>query len=71
MPFVNIRLIKEALKDNPEKKKEEIGRRVTEAICDVSGLPKDAVWVVFEDVTPQHWQVGGITVEKIWKGQGK
>lgn len=71
MPFVNIRLIKEALKDNPDKKKEEIGRRVTEAICDVAGLPKDAVWVVFEDIRPSEWQVGGRTVERIWRDQKK
>jgi len=71
MPFVNIRLIEKALGDNPAAKEAEIGQRVTQAICEVSGLPPDAVWVVFENVEPGHWQVGGKTVATIWKERGK
>jgi 4-oxalocrotonate tautomerase len=67
MPFVNIRLIEQGLGDNAAAKKAEIGRRVTEAICQVSGLPPEAIWVVFENVAPDHWQVGGRTVAAIWK----
>ncbi|MEX2241074.1 MAG: 4-oxalocrotonate tautomerase family protein [Burkholderiales bacterium] len=68
---MNIRLIEKALGDNPAAKKAEIGSRVTQAICEVSGLPQDAVWVVFENVEPEHWHVGGKTVAAMWKDRKK
>jgi len=54
MPFVNIRI----LKGHPQERKNEISRRVTEAISELAKLPKEAVWVVFEDVTADDWYVG-------------
>ena len=29
---------------------------------DVTGLPKDVIWVVFEDVSTNDWFVGGTSV---------
>ena len=55
MPFVNIRIYEGWGKD----RKDEIARRVTDAITDVTKLPKEAVWVVFEEVDPPDWYVGG------------
>ena len=46
MPFVSIRL----LEGHSQKRKNEISRRVTEAISEVAELPMDAIWVVIEDV---------------------
>ena len=60
MPFVNIRI----LKGHPQERKDEIARRVTETICEVAKLPKEAVWVVFEDVTADDWYVGQTRVER-------
>jgi 4-oxalocrotonate tautomerase len=60
MPFVNIRI----LKGHSQKRKDEIARRVTEAVSEVAELPKDAIWVVFEDVVAPDWYVGGRTAEK-------
>ena len=57
MPFVNIRLI-----EGRSQQKDEISKRVTEAISDVLQLPKDETWVVFEDVPAEAWYVGGTTV---------
>ncbi len=45
MPFVNIRLIE----GRSQQRKDEISKRVTDAISEVLQLPKDDVWVVFED----------------------
>ena len=42
MPFVNIRIYEGWGKDNLN----EIAKRVTAAITDVTKLPKEAVWVV-------------------------
>ena len=48
MPFVNIRI----LKGHSQERKDEMSRRVTEAIREVAELPPEAqVWVVWEDVT--------------------
>ena len=58
MPFVNIQI----LKGHPQKRKDEIARRVTDAISEETGLPKEAIWVVFEDVAAPDWYVGGTTV---------
>jgi 4-oxalocrotonate tautomerase len=60
MPFVNIRI----LEGHSQQRKNEIARRVTEAISEVAELPREAVWVVFEDVTPTDWYVSGTPVAK-------
>jgi 4-oxalocrotonate tautomerase len=61
MPFVNIRLVG----GRSQEKKDEISKRVTDAISDVLELPKDDIWVVFEDVTAEEWYVGGTTVAEL------
>jgi 4-oxalocrotonate tautomerase len=61
MPFVNIRILNE----HSQERKDEISRRVTSAISDVTKLPEDQIWVVFEDVTNENWYVGGKTVKSL------
>ena len=58
MPFVSIRLIE----GRSQEQKDEIARRVNDALSDVLQLPKDDIWVVFEDVTARDWYVGRSTV---------
>lgn len=60
MPFVNIRM----LEGHSAQRKDEIARRVTEAICEVTELPKAAVWVVFEDIARADWYVAGDSMSK-------
>ncbi len=60
MPFVNIQI----LKGHSQTRKDEISRRVTDAISEVAELPKDAIWVVFEDVAEGDWFVGGKVASK-------
>jgi 4-oxalocrotonate tautomerase len=62
MPFVNIRI----LKGHSQQRKDEISRRVTQAIREVAELPPDAqVWVVWEDVTDEDWFVDGKSVKAL------
>ena len=61
MPFVNIRI----LKGHSKQRKDEISRRVTEAVAEVAQLRKEQVWVVFEDVESDDWYVGGDSVTDI------
>ena len=63
MPFVTIKI----LKGHPQARKDEISRRVTAAISELASLPKEAIWVVFEDVTSEDWYVGGVTVDSLKK----
>ena len=63
MPFVNIRIYEGWGKD----KIDQIAARVTDAIHDVTKLPKEAVWVVFEDVTADDWYVGQSRVSELQK----
>ena len=55
MPFVNVRM----LEGHSAQRKDEIARRVTEAISEVTELPQAAIWVVFEDVARADWYVAG------------
>ena len=66
MPFVSIRI----LKGHSQARKDAISKRVTDAISEVAELPRDAVWVVFEDVEAEDWYVGGATVAARRKAQG-
>ena len=61
MPFVTIRI----LEGHSQERKDEISRRVTAAVSEIAQLPKDAVWVVFEDVTAEDWYIGGTTVDEL------
>jgi 4-oxalocrotonate tautomerase len=67
MPFVNIQI----LKGHPQARKDEISRRVTEAISEVAQVPKQAVWVVFEDVAAEDWYVGATSVSEMKKQAAK
>jgi 4-oxalocrotonate tautomerase len=60
MPFINIQI----LKGHSQQRKNEIARRVTDAVSEVAELPREAIWVVFEDVAASDWYVGGKTAEK-------
>ncbi len=61
MPFVNIQI----LKGHSKQRKDEISRRVTEAISEVAQLPKEAIWVVFADGESGDWYAGGDSVPDI------
>ena len=63
MPFVSIRLVE----GRPQPLKDEMSKRVTAAISEVLQLPKDDIWVVFEDVPAGDWYVGSTTVAELRK----
>ena len=67
MPFVSIRI----LNGHSQQRKDEISTRVTNAISEVAELPKEAIWVVFEEVTAEDWYVGAKSVSEIKKAAAK
>lgn len=58
MPFVNIRIVKEVIEDDPVGKKAKISRGVSASICDATGIDAENVWIVFEEVSEKDWFVG-------------
>ncbi len=58
MPFVNIRIVE----GHSQQRKDEIARRVVDAVSEVAELPREAVWVVFDDVAAADWYVAGTSV---------
>lgn len=63
MPFVTVRI----LEGHSQQRKDEMSQRITAAISEVAELPKDYIWVVFEDVSAEDWYVGGTTVSDLKK----
>jgi 4-oxalocrotonate tautomerase len=63
MPFVTVKI----LAGHSQERKNEMSRRITEAICEIAELPKEAVWVVFDDVAAEDWYVGAATVASLKK----
>jgi len=58
MPFVNIRIVREVIADDPQGKKSAIAGKVVRAINEVTAIPRDDIWVVFEEVDARDWYVG-------------
>ena len=63
MPFVNIRIVREVIADDPVGKKTKMAERIVAAISETAGISKDDVWVVFEEVAARDWFVGQTSVE--------
>jgi 4-oxalocrotonate tautomerase len=61
MPMVTIQIVREAIAADPEAKKAAIAEKVVAAITEATGLPKTAVWVVFDEVAGKDWFVGDET----------
>jgi phenylpyruvate tautomerase PptA (4-oxalocrotonate tautomerase family) len=60
MPFVNMRI----LEGRPQERKDKIARELAKR-------PKEAVWVVFEDVSGDDWYVGQSRVSELQRKAAK
>jgi 4-oxalocrotonate tautomerase len=58
MPFINIKMTPV---DSKEKKAELI-QKITQLMADVLGKNPATTHVVIEEVSPDHWGIGGETV---------
>ncbi|MGE0716058.1 MAG: 4-oxalocrotonate tautomerase family protein [Alphaproteobacteria bacterium] len=65
MPFVSIRLVA----GQDQAKKDAVARKVATAMHESMGVPKEAVWVVFEDMSADEWYVGERSVAEIRKAK--
>jgi 4-oxalocrotonate tautomerase len=65
MPFVTIRIVRQAIAADPEGKKQAVAGKVAAALAEVTGLPPADVWVVFEEVEARDWYLGGASVQSL------
>lgn len=65
MPFVNIQI----LKGHPQERKDEMASRITQAISELAQVPREAIWVVFDEVAAEDWYVGPTRVDIMKKQQ--
>lgn len=67
MPFVNIRIVE----GHSQERKDRISQRVTDAVSEIAEVPKEAVWVVFEDIPANEWYVGATSVADMRKAESE
>jgi 4-oxalocrotonate tautomerase len=65
MPFVTIRVVREAIAADPAGKKAAISRDIARSIAAATGLPETDVWIVFEEVAARDWFLGSRDVETL------
>ena len=65
MPYVRCELIE----GRDEEKKAELARRITQAMVECAGVSPESVFVVFEDVRPQNWAIGGELISERKRNQ--
>lgn len=68
MPFVNIRIVKQVIEHNPEGIKAKVQTAVTDSIAEAAGIPKENVWVTFDEVDETDWFAGGQRVKELRAG---
>ncbi|MFT3697922.1 MAG: 2-hydroxymuconate tautomerase [Kofleriaceae bacterium] len=56
MPFVEVTLIAGRTKEQ----KNDLMKRLTDAVVDSVGAPRESVRVVLREVPAEHWAVGGV-----------
>lgn len=61
MPIVRIELFPGRSAD----KKAEIGREITKVLETVAGIRPEATTIVFSEVSPSDWMVGGETYARL------
>ncbi len=54
MPYVNIKVVGSL--DKSQKK--QLAKKVTQALEDIAGKPKDHTYVVFDEIDAENWAVG-------------
>lgn len=60
MPFINIRIFKGYSKE----KKAKLAQKITEIVHTETGVAKEYIWIVFEDIPPAEWSIGGKLCDK-------
>jgi 4-oxalocrotonate tautomerase len=60
MPYVHVHL----LEGRTEEQKERLAKAITDAFVQITGVPKDAVWIEFSDMAKVNFATGGVLRSK-------
>ena len=60
MPFISVKI----LEGHNKERKQQIVAKITDAVTEVTEIPKESVWVVIEDIPKKDWAVGGKLLEE-------
>jgi len=60
MPFIEIHL----LEGRTEEQREKLAKAITDALVEILGVSRDAVWILFDDVPKTHFATGGVLRSK-------
>lgn len=60
MPFVQVHLVE----GRTEEQREKIAKAFTDALVEILGVPRDAVWIEFVDMPKTHFATGGVLRSK-------
>jgi 4-oxalocrotonate tautomerase len=64
MPFVSIRIVT----GHGQAVKDRIAGRIVDAIAEEASIPREAIWITFQDVAAEEWYVAEKSVAAIRKG---
>ncbi|MBK8083701.1 MAG: 4-oxalocrotonate tautomerase family protein [Devosia sp.] len=67
MPYVNVRLLETGV--TPEQK-DEVIRRITDALVDVLGKDPASTFVVIDEVPAENWGMGGASMATNFRRKG-
>lgn len=65
MPFVNIRIVKQVIENDPEGIKAKVQADVTASLVQAAGIPAENVWVTFDEIDEADWFAGGTRVKEL------
>jgi 4-oxalocrotonate tautomerase len=60
MPFVEVHLVE----GRTNEQREKITKAFTDALVEILGVSKDAVWIQFVDMPKTHFATGGVLRSK-------
>ena len=52
------------LEGRTAQQKEALAEAITHAMVEIAEVPKDHVWVVFDEVKRENWAAGGLLLSK-------
>lgn len=67
MPIVTIHL----LEGRDKEKKKALIKNVSEAIVNTLDVPLDSVRVILQEMSHDHFGIGGLPVQEYWHKNGK
>jgi 4-oxalocrotonate tautomerase len=60
MPFVEIHYIE----GRTEEQREKLAKMITDSVAEIFNVPKESVWIEFDEMSKTHFAIGGVLRSK-------